>query len=187
MICSSRTTDTKEIRPALFDLPTVVAELLQQILSAKRIGHFLVTQDVDYLVEPAQDLIPIPQVGNKIFIHGTVAWHGRSRDGSTRPHLSNPATNCTGIPVETSIFKLQDIDIEFPRGKVTLVAGRVGSGKSLLLLALLGEAKLLQGKISYLVSECLDPQGTGAIDWTLQNTGIAYVPQVGCKVIVLMR
>lgn len=42
------------------------------------------------------------------------------------------------FPSQTSGFELGPLDIIFPRGKLTLIAGATGSGKSALLAALLG-------------------------------------------------
>ena len=147
-----------------------IAELLQQLLSAKRIGHFLRTRDVDYFLEPATDSLAIPEAGDKIFIHGTVAWDEDPKSEQGKGNSELVTTN--------PIFKLQDLDVEFPHGKMTLIAGKFGSGKSLLLLSLLGEARLLDGQISYLLSECVHPVDTALSNWTLRKTGVAYVPQV---------
>ncbi|KZW03602.1 P-loop containing nucleoside triphosphate hydrolase protein [Exidia glandulosa HHB12029] len=43
-------------------------------------------------------------------------------------------------------FTLRDISVIFPRGKMSLICGATGSGKSSLLAALLGEMKRLEGK-----------------------------------------
>ncbi|KZW03607.1 P-loop containing nucleoside triphosphate hydrolase protein [Exidia glandulosa HHB12029] len=43
-------------------------------------------------------------------------------------------------------FTLRDISVTFPRGKMSLICGATGSGKSSLLAALLGEMKHLEGK-----------------------------------------
>eukprot|EP00742_Colponemidia_sp_Colp-10_P009368 GILJ01010209.1.p1 GENE.GILJ01010209.1~~GILJ01010209.1.p1 ORF type:complete len:1421 (-),score=210.50 GILJ01010209.1:229-4491(-) len=43
---------------------------------------------------------------------------------------------------------LQDVNVCFPPGKLTCVVGKVGSGKSSLLLALLGEIRKLQGAVT---------------------------------------
>ena len=40
-----------------------------------------------------------------------------------------------------------DLTLDFPLGELSLVCGRLGSGKSLLLLALLGEADILTGQV----------------------------------------
>ncbi|KAJ3261407.1 hypothetical protein HK103_006015 [Boothiomyces macroporosus] len=42
-------------------------------------------------------------------------------------------------------FKLYNLDVEFPVGKLTLVAGPTGSGKTSMLQALLGEMELVSG------------------------------------------
>lgn len=44
-------------------------------------------------------------------------------------------------------FKLRDIDIEFKKGKLNVIVGATGSGKTSLLLALLGEMNLQSGKV----------------------------------------
>ena len=44
-------------------------------------------------------------------------------------------------------FELRDIHVLFPEGKLTLVTGPTASGKTALLMALLGELTTLEGKI----------------------------------------
>ena len=44
-------------------------------------------------------------------------------------------------------FKLSNIDIRFPEGGMTIIAGPTGCGKTSLLLALIGELTLTEGKI----------------------------------------
>ncbi|KAL4887673.1 hypothetical protein BJY04DRAFT_212701 [Aspergillus karnatakaensis] len=44
-------------------------------------------------------------------------------------------------------FRLIDINVEFQVGKLNIIAGQTGSGKTSLLMALLGEMKLLQGRV----------------------------------------
>ncbi|KAJ2377658.1 hypothetical protein H4S02_007586, partial [Coemansia sp. RSA 2611] len=44
-------------------------------------------------------------------------------------------------------FALKDIDVRFPHGMLSVVAGPTGSGKSSLLLALIGEMTLTRGRI----------------------------------------
>ena len=76
-------------------------------------------------------------------------------------------------------FVLRDLDITFERCTVTLIAGKFGCGKSLLLNALLGEVALLRGRISYAVSAVVDPwQVENALDWDHCAEGLAFVPQV---------
>lgn len=44
-------------------------------------------------------------------------------------------------------FVLRNLNLEFPRGELSVITGRTGAGKSLLLAALLGEVDKLSGKI----------------------------------------
>ncbi|KAL4931668.1 putative ABC bile acid transporter [Aspergillus undulatus] len=44
-------------------------------------------------------------------------------------------------------FKLIDVNVEFLIGKLNIIAGQTGSGKTSLLMALLGEMKLLEGNV----------------------------------------
>ena len=148
------------------ELPTSLAQLLQEVLSAKRIGVFLRSRDVDYLLEPPLDNKALPEA-DSLYVRGTVTWDIPPAE----PHLDSAAGN-------NPIFQLRDLQLDFPRGKITLIAGKFGSGKTLLLLALLGEARLLDGKISYLVSPILHPKQMTNSDWSPSEGGVAYVPQV---------
>ncbi|KAJ5304146.1 uncharacterized protein N7443_003806 [Penicillium atrosanguineum] len=44
-------------------------------------------------------------------------------------------------------FRLINIDVDFPVGRLSIVAGPTGSGKTSLLMALLGEMKLIEGRV----------------------------------------
>lgn len=47
---------------------------------------------------------------------------------------------------EPAVFNLTDLNVDFPLGKLSVVTGPTGSGKTAVLTALLGEMELLQGK-----------------------------------------
>lgn len=119
---------------------------------------------MDYLLEVPYDQKPLPE-SDRVSIHGTFTWD------VAKPSSANDAA-------VNPIFQLRDLQLDFPKGKMTLVAGKFGSGKSLLLLALLGEARLVEGKVSYLVSSLLDPHDASVRDWALRQGAVAYVPQV---------
>ncbi|TRM63381.1 P-loop containing nucleoside triphosphate hydrolase protein [Schizophyllum amplum] len=83
-------------------------------------------------------------------------------------------------------FVLQDLTLRFPPGALSLVCGKLGSGKTLLLLALLGEADVLAGQLScprsppdalaVFAREAEEKGGIPAESWVVPGV-CAYVPQ----------
>ncbi|KAK9487533.1 hypothetical protein V1527DRAFT_460806 [Lipomyces starkeyi] len=67
------------------------------------------------------------------------------------------ATFAWGAGKTSFDFKLQDIDVTFQPGKLSVIVGPTGSGKSSLLMALLGEMNLLKGKVFLPGSSLLEP------------------------------
>lgn len=157
----------EELRPTLLSIPESIADSLQEILSAKRIGAFLLTRDLDRFEERIADSRVLdPQA--PLYFKGTVGW-------TTALLVTSRTDSVTSVPAGD--FQLRDIDLTFARGKVHLIAGKFGAGKTLMLLALMGEARLLEGRISYAVSKTMDPQQDLSEGWHLLGTGVAYVPQ----------
>ncbi|WVQ96554.1 hypothetical protein IAU59_003659 [Kwoniella sp. CBS 9459] len=170
-----------ELRPALLNMPSCIAEMLQDVLGAKRIATFLSTSDVEYLSDPCPPDSAEPSGSESLYVKGTIAWDVQptGTDPGTLSDEPDTAIDDTA-PLQShneNDFRLRDIDIEFPDGQFTLVAGKFGSGKTLLLLALLGEARLLDGKISYAVSPVMDATNTDTSDWRPIPGCVAYVPQ----------
>ncbi|KAJ1764709.1 hypothetical protein LPJ74_006591, partial [Coemansia sp. RSA 1843] len=69
---------------------------------------------------------------------------------SSRLHLkSGTGSSTTSLDNQDNIvsFSLKDIDVQFPIGGFTIVAGPTGCGKSSLLSALIGEMTLTRGRI----------------------------------------
>ncbi|KAG6362037.1 hypothetical protein INS49_010266 [Diaporthe citri] len=86
-----------------------------------------------YFSQP--DKAPVAVSGETIvFDNATVAW----------PKKEDP----DGAPETTEERSmLRDVSLSFPEGKFSIIAGKTGSGKSLLLAAILGEVKLLSGTV----------------------------------------
>lgn len=160
---------TPEMQPSLLGLPTTIADLLQEVLSSKRISGFLNTSDVEYFDKTNVKHEATPQAGN-ISINGTVTWE--------------PTFGKTKRDLPPDQFQLQDLNIQFPRGEMTLITGKFAAGKTLLLLALLGEARLIEGKISYLVSTPIVPGCANEDSWAILPNGVAYAPQVSLNMMM---
>ncbi|KUJ14451.1 multidrug resistance-associated protein [Mollisia scopiformis] len=74
-------------------------------------------------------------------------------------------------------FALRELNLQFPNNALSVISGPTGSGKSLLLAAILGEIKLLSGSIQVPKSsgEHYDSKAT-PVDWIIP-TAISFVSQ----------
>ena len=92
---------------------------------------------------------------------------------------SSQASSAASTPRQK--FRLVDLNLNFPRGELSLVCGKLGSGKTLLLLALLGEADVLAGQV---LCPRSPPDSLSSFisvkpsenDWVVEDL-CAYVPQ----------
>ena len=101
-------------------LPEVIAEALEAWVSSKRIDEYLNAPERDLYITPS-DTISLE--------NASIAWPSDSKDDNA------------------ARFLLRDINIQFPPRELSLISGPTGSGKSLLLAAIVGEAEKLSGKI----------------------------------------
>ncbi|EFQ99803.1 canalicular multispecific organic anion transporter 1 [Nannizzia gypsea CBS 118893] len=134
-------------------LPELIADCIEGIVSTGRIGKYLES------AERVQTTIPGEHIS---FEKSTVAW---------------PAEN---LDYRLERFMLQDLNINFPSKGLSVISGKTGSGKSLLLAAILGEADILEGIVRVPVPPPLedrfDSKATKA-NWII-DSATAYVAQV---------
>jgi len=151
-----------EFRHSITSVPQLITDALQEIVSVQRISAFLQRPDIQHLGE-LQSNSNVAREDEPLVVVGDIAWSTPQEDSET-----------TSAP-----FILRDLDITFPRGTFTLIAGKFGCGKSLLLNAILGEVALLRGRISYAVSPVADPwEAESPAEWGRCFEGLAFVPQV---------
>ncbi|KAI7896256.1 P-loop containing nucleoside triphosphate hydrolase protein [Mucor mucedo] len=118
-----------ELRYALNVIPETLIDSIQALSSLKRITKFLEEDEIDPVL-PGDNQASV-KIG---FENATIGW-------------KKPLPNQSTADEEAS-FILKNIVAEFPNNELSLVSGSTGSGKTLMLLGLLGEAILLDGKIS---------------------------------------
>jgi len=142
-----------QIETTLAVIPEVVTEGLEAWVSLKRIDNFLKAPEKrkdDYLHQ-----------GSLItFWNASIAWPS-----------DNP---------EPDRFVLRDINIRFPKGKLSVISGQTGSGKSLLLAAIVGEADKVAGRIEVpLPLSSMDRHDFKAnkSDWII-DSAVAFVAQI---------
>jgi ABC-type multidrug transport system ATPase subunit len=96
-----------------------------------RVEEFLNEEETEKYDQLSHD--NLDENGNKMigFNNATFSWGGKE---SPTDEIS-------------TAFRLMDLDIKFEIGKLNIIAGPTGSGKTSLLMALLGEMTLIKGKV----------------------------------------
>ena len=134
-------------------LPELISDGIEAYVSVKRID--------EYLKAPEKEESKTPE--NFIsFQNASVAW---------------PADS-TGESEDR--FVLRDLNIRFPNKQLSVVSGSTGSGKSLLLAALIGEADSISGRITCPQAppfEELYDHRANRTDWIL-DSALAFVAQI---------
>ncbi|KAH9174901.1 ATP-binding cassette transporter [Lactarius sanguifluus] len=126
-----------EMKFALNALPETLINMLQSFVSLRRIEKYLHAVEVALVPPLGRNPSPIAFQG------ATVTWpRDRARSGTA---TTSTVSSASSTP--KTKFMLMDLNIVFPKGELSLVCGKLGSGKTLLLLALLGEADLLTGQM----------------------------------------
>ncbi|KAF7731738.1 hypothetical protein EC973_008252 [Apophysomyces ossiformis] len=156
-----------ELRFALNALPEVFIEALKALISVRRIETFLEEQEISQ-ASPVEPNAPV-HIG---FSNATIGWKSTSIEGND--------DNVNG----ESRFLLKDINLRFPIGELSLICGSTGSGKTLMLLSLLGETTVIFGQVFFpraavsdsIEAELAEPNTIAAEDWILDYK-VAYVSQ----------
>ncbi|KAF7296399.1 Multidrug resistance-associated ABC transporter protein [Mycena chlorophos] len=162
-----------EIRFALDLLASTFINMIQSLVSMRRIEKYLDTREIALV--PALS----SQSREIAFTSCTVTW--------PQDRLGSASKTPTPAATPRHKFLLMDLSLEFPRGELSLVCGKLGSGKTLLLLGLLGEADVLTGQVfcprspANILASFAQPVGGGGFnpvteDWLLDGV-CAYVPQ----------
>ncbi|KAJ7598846.1 multidrug resistance-associated ABC transporter [Mycena floridula] len=154
-----------ELKFALNALPETLINMLQSLVSMRRIEQYLSSREV----------APVPPIQNQskqiAFQSCTITWPRERPSSSKTPSAASTPRRK---------FVLTDLTLQFPLGELSLVCGKLGSGKSLLLLALLGEADVLSGQVvcSRSPPDALASFATIGDDeeWIVEGM-CAYVPQ----------
>lgn len=141
-----------ELEWSLSIAPELVTDLFDALVSVGRIKEYL---------DSAEKKPTLTDSSRVAMVDATIAWAADEDSEKDR-------------------FCLRNINFEFINGELNIVSGRTGSGKSLLLSALLGEADLISGRIEMpsppTPEERCDSKANPG-NWILP-TAVAYVAQI---------
>ncbi|KAJ6781021.1 hypothetical protein PWT90_04923 [Aphanocladium album] len=150
----------KSLESALAGLPELLTVGFDTLVSIRRLDAFL--QEPELQKTFTRDF-------RIAFENATLAWPSEPTNG----HVGGN---------ETGTFTLREVNAEFPEGELSVITGKSGSGKTLLLQSLIGEADLLHGKILMPASpddppiwNCASP-ANDSDNWLVPGT-VAYVAQ----------
>ncbi|KAF7188447.1 Pleiotropic ABC efflux transporter of multiple drugs YBT1 [Pseudocercospora fuligena] len=136
---------------ALSALPHIITANLQAKISVDRIDEFMASPDKASTQSAAASSI--------VFEDATIAW---------------PMTEGS----ENVGYRISGISLKFPSKGLSVVTGRTGAGKSLLLSSILGECDVVSGSVTVPESspEAWKEPPASAEDWII-DSAIAYVAQ----------
>ncbi|KAE8542519.1 hypothetical protein D1P53_001298 [Cryptococcus gattii VGV] len=158
-----------ELRYALNAIPETFIQALQGFVSCRRIEKYLCLDEVAAIEENDGE-------SDIVLSSATFAWP-RDETAFTNELAINAVSN---VATPKTAFTLADLNLRFPKGKLSLICGRLGSGKSLLLAGLLGEADLLTGHVVCPRSapDAMSKRSAKLPEdiWIIPNM-VAYVPQ----------
>ncbi|KAJ5602624.1 hypothetical protein N7537_005580 [Penicillium hordei] len=152
------------LRVPLDQLADMVAHVQECKVSLDRVDKYLNEEETgkyDQLRDSATEGTPA-KIGLE---KATLSWNSSTTESQD-----------TDADADLDAFRLINVDVEFLIGKLNIIVGPTGSGKTSLLMALLGEMKLLEGRVhlpggmSNRADLPVDPE-TGLID------SIAYCAQ----------
>ncbi|OAX79996.1 hypothetical protein ACJ72_05680 [Emergomyces africanus] len=134
-------------------LPELITDFIECWVSAERIEKYLISAEKGHNTLPSDHIC---------FEKAAVAWPVEDPDESD------------------DRFRLQNISLNFPPKGLSVISGKTGSGKSLLLASILGESDILDGVVRVPEAPPLEDRFdelANKKNWII-DSAIAYVAQV---------
>jgi ABC-type multidrug transport system fused ATPase/permease subunit len=132
-----------QLRLPLVLLPMVISMMVDAKVALKRLQDFLMAEELQF--EPVIDLESKAAISmeNGIFEWEDVSKNGPALNSSTSNLLINESTTV----LDKAQSQLGPLNISVSKGSLVAIVGPVGSGKSSLLNAIVGEMKYISGKV----------------------------------------
>ena len=134
-------------------LPEIIADALEAWVSIQRID--------EYLKAPEREPYIVP--GDAIrFEDASIAWPSDSQEE------------------DADRFALKNVNVQFPKKELSVISGKTGSGKSLFLASILGEADRLTGHVQVPKAPSFEERfdyKANKSDWII-DSALAFVAQI---------
>ncbi|KAJ7591990.1 P-loop containing nucleoside triphosphate hydrolase protein [Mycena floridula] len=131
------------LRAPLNGVPDWIVQVIHTGIAIDRIAVFLeeeeVAEQVSSLKRDLSHQQELPGPTSLGLNNATLKWN--------QVEDSNFIADSAGDAPDNPQFELRDISVSFPEGKLSVVTGPTASGKTALLMAILGEMTLLEGNI----------------------------------------
>jgi ABC-type multidrug transport system fused ATPase/permease subunit len=121
------------LRIPLDQLADMIAHVQEAKVSVDRVEEFLDEEETEKYIQLRQAKQMSEGIPKIALEHATLSWTAGVGSGGK------------GSAVEP--FRLINVDVNFELGRLSVIAGPTGSGKTSLLMALLGEMKVLGGRV----------------------------------------
>ncbi|KAF9437497.1 hypothetical protein BGZ76_000493 [Entomortierella beljakovae] len=155
------------LRAPMDAFPEMLSLCLRAKVSAARIDRFLDEEEVlvyaNANAKPRKNLPTDPIIG---FKNATFSYAGKNQQDAAN------AAHAAGESITGHHFELKDLNLEFPVGELSVITGPTGSGKTSLLLSLLGEINPVKGQAFLPRRDSHDINPVTGL-----TNGIAYVAQ----------
>ncbi|KAJ3116713.1 hypothetical protein HDU96_008952 [Phlyctochytrium bullatum] len=138
-----------QLRQPVMWMPLMISSLGDAVVAFRRLQEVFDAPEAEFLPGVDPDL----PVGVRV-VDGEFVWEGVSEeDGEAKEETK--VTELGGGAEEVGLVgagprpTLRNINLEAPRGRLTAIVGAVGSGKSSLVSAMIGEMKCNRGSVTF--------------------------------------
>lgn len=138
-----------ELQSKLWAIPREIPRIKAGWASAREFDAFLRKEEINETRFVPSDTLSLR--------NATITWHAKENAKDT--------------------FRLEKLEANFPNGELSIITGKTGCGKSLLLSALAGEAKILSGDICRPLASRGEQKNNGLAGNWIQPGNFALVPQ----------
>ncbi|OJJ44596.1 hypothetical protein ASPZODRAFT_168311 [Penicilliopsis zonata CBS 506.65] len=150
-------------------LPELISNGLEAKISSDRIDKYLDSEEKVTTTVPSDSIA---------FENASIAWPAEEESEETKDGTNETTTENHNHDEER--FTLRNLNIHFPQKGLSIISGRTGAGKSLLLASILGECDILDGTVKVPVPMPLEERFddlANTENWIIDRA-IAYVAQI---------